>query len=116
MKYDPENELTEMELDELGKANFDAFLAYLDEKAAYLKQFTRPLESYHTKRFVAASAAMQGTHVTSEQLEAAKKIGRENFNKRMETESKASEKLGGDPKYKDPGIKNFKTHRSQWFD
>ena len=45
MKYDPENELTEMELDELGKANFDAFLTYLDEKAAYLKQFTRPLES-----------------------------------------------------------------------
>jgi hypothetical protein len=116
MKYDPENELTETELNELGKANFDAFLAYLDEKAAYLKQFTRPLESYHTKRFVAVSAAMQGTHATSEQLEAAKKIGRENFNKRMETESKASEKLGGDPKYKDPGIKNFKTHRSQWFD
>jgi hypothetical protein len=26
------------------------------------------------------------------------------------------EKLGGDPKYKDEGIKNFKTHRSQWFD
>jgi hypothetical protein len=65
---------------------------------------------------VAASAAIQGTHATSEQLEAAKKIGRENFNKRMEAESKASEKLGGDPKYKDPGIKNFKTHRSQWFD
>jgi hypothetical protein len=116
MKYDPENELTEMELDELGKANFDAFLTYLDEKAAYLKQFTRPLESYHTKRFVAASAAMQGTHATSEQLEAAKKIGRENFNKRMEKEAKAAEGLGGDPKYRDPGIKNFKTHRSQWFD
>ena len=116
MKYDPENELTEMELDELGKANFDAFLAYLDEKAAYLKQFTRPLESYHTKRFVSVSAAMQGTHATSEQLEAAKRIGKENFNKRMERENETAEQLGGDPKYRDPGIKNFKTHRSQWID
>jgi hypothetical protein len=116
MKYNPENELTELELDELGKVDFDAFLTYLDEKAAYLKQFTRPLESYHTKRFAGVGAAMEGRHVTNGELEAAKKIGRENFNKRMETESKASEKLGGDPKYKDPGIKNIKTHRSQWFD
>jgi hypothetical protein len=116
MKYNPENELTEMELDELGKANFDAFLAYLDEKAAYLKQFTRPLESYHTKRFANVGAAIEGRNVTNEELDAAKRIGRENFNKRMERENETAEQLGGDPKYRDPGIKNFKTHRSQWFD
>lgn len=116
MKYNPENELTELELDELGKTDFDAFLTYLDEKAAYLKQFTRPLETYHTKRFAGASAAMQGRALSDRELEAAKKIGRENFNKRMEIEAKTAEELGGDPKYKDPGIKNFKTHRSQWFD
>jgi len=26
------------------------------------------------------------------------------------------EKFGGDPKLRDGGIKNVKTHRSQWFD
>jgi hypothetical protein len=49
-------------------------------------------------------------------LEAAKKIGKDNFNARMEKEVEAARKLGGDPKYRDEGIKNFKTHRSQWFD
>jgi len=28
----------------------------------------------------------------------------------------AAEKLGGDPKFKDAGIKNVKTNRTQWFD
>ena len=28
----------------------------------------------------------------------------------------AAEKLGGDPKFKDSGIKNIKTNRTQWFD
>ena len=57
VKYDPNNPLSEEELDKLGKEDFDSFLEYLDSKAEYLKQFTKPLGQYHTKRFAAANAA-----------------------------------------------------------
>jgi len=113
MKYNPENELTEEQVTALPE---DQFFEYIDSKAAYLKQFTRPLETYHTKRFVGIGAAIEGRSVTKRELDAAKKIGKDNFNKRMEREAKASDELGGDPKYRDLGIKHFKTNRSQWFD
>ena len=113
MKYNPENELTEEQITALPE---DQFFEYIDSKAAYLKQFTRPLETYHTKRFVGIGAAIEGRNVSNRELEAAKKIGKDNFRKRMEREAKASDELGGDPKYRDLGIKHFKTNRSQWFD
>lgn len=113
MKYDPLNELTDIELSALDEKDF---FEYLDTKANHLKEFTRPLESYHTKRFASAGAVIEGRQLTTPELEAARKIGKDNFNKRMEKEAEAARKLGGDPKYKDDGIKNFKTHRSQWFD
>ena len=113
MKYNPESELTDEQVTALTE---DQFFEYIDSKAAYLKQFTRPLESYHTKRFVGIGAAIEGRDLTNEELEAAKKIGKDNFNKRMEREAKAAEQLGGDPKYRDLGIKHFKTNRTQWFD
>jgi hypothetical protein len=113
MKYNPENELTDEQVSALPE---NEFFEYIDTKAAYLKQFTRPLESYHTKRFAGIGAAIEGRNLTNEELEAAKKIGKENFNKRMEREAKAAEQLGGDPKYRDLGIKHFKTNRTQWFD
>ena len=113
MKYSPENELTEEQITALPE---DQFFEYIDSKAAYLKQFTRPLESYHTKRFVGIGAAIEGRELSNDELEAAKKIGKDNFKKRMEREAKAAEELGGDPKYRDLGIKHFKTNRSQWFD
>ena len=113
MKYNPENELTEEQVTALPE---DQFFEYIDSKAAYLKQFIRPLETYHTKRFVGIGAAIEGRNVTNRELEAAKKIGKDNFKKRMEREAKAAEQLGGDPKYRDLGIKHFKTNRSQWFD
>lgn len=113
MKYDPLNELTDIEVSALGEKDF---FEYLDTKANHLKQFTRPLEGYHTKRFASAGAVIEGRELTTNELEAAKKIGKDNFNKRMETEAKVVCKLGGDPKFKDEGIKNIKTHRSQWFD
>jgi len=113
MIYDPKNELTDAELSKLDEKDF---FEYLDTKAKYLKQFTRPLESYHTKRFAGIGEAIEGRDLTNDELEAAKKIGKENFNARMEKEAEAARKLGGDPKYRDEGIKNFKTHRSQWFD
>jgi hypothetical protein len=113
MKYNPENELTNEQVTALPE---DQFFEYIDSKAAYLKQFTRPLETYHTKRFAGVAAAVEGRALTDGELEAAKKIGKVNFQKRMEREAKAAEQLGGDPKYRDLGIKHFKTNRSQWFD
>jgi len=113
MKYNPENELTNEQITALPE---DQFFEYIDSKAAYLKQFTRPLESYHTKRFVGIGAAIEGRELSNGELEAAKKIGKDNFKKRMEREAKASDELGGDPKYRDLGIKHFKTNRSQWFE
>jgi hypothetical protein len=113
MKYNPENELTDEQVTALPE---DQFFEYIDSKAAYLKQFTRPLESYHTKRFAGVGAAIEGRTLTNEELEAARKIGKDNFNKRMEREAKTAEQLGGDPKYRDLGIKHFKTNRTQWFD
>ena len=80
MKYNPENELTEEQITALPE---DQFFEYIDSKAAYLKQFTRPLETYHTKRFVGIGAAIEGRNVSNRELEAAKKIGKDNFRKRM---------------------------------
>lgn len=113
MIYDPKNELTDTELSALDEKEF---FEYLDSKANHLKQFTRPLEGYHTKRFASIGAAIEGRELTNNELDTAKKIGKDNFNARMEREAEAARKLGGDPKYRDEGIKNIKTHRSQWFD
>ena len=54
--FDPQNELTEKQLDELGKENFDDFLSYLDQKAEHLKKFTKPLDTYHLKMYAGASS------------------------------------------------------------
>ena len=56
VKYDPNNPLSDEELDKLGKEDFDSFLEYLDSKSDYLKQFTKPLGTYHAKRFAADTA------------------------------------------------------------
>ena len=117
VKFDPNNELSDKELDTLAEKDFDMFLDYLDQKSEYLKQFTKPLSSYHTKRFASIAAATQGKQLTDEELKNAGEIGKEN-------ERKAAEKIAdrlaeyekNDPKYKDEGIKNIKTNRKQWFD
>ena len=95
MIYDPKNELTDTELSALDEKEF---FEYLDSKANHLKQFTRPLEGYHTKRFASIGAAIEGRELTNNELDTAKKIGKDNFNARMEREAEAARKLGGDPK------------------
>ena len=110
MKYNPENELTEAEISKLDE---DDFFEYIDSKAKYLKQFTRPLDTYHAKTFAALA---NGGELSTKELKTAKEIGREGDEAKWQEIQKMAEKLGGDPKYKDPGIKNVKTHRSQWFD
>lgn len=108
MIYDPNNELTDDQLEMLSE---DEFFEYLDTKAAHLKTKTRPLGQYHTKMFAALS---KGDEFTMEDLKLAKQIGKEGDDEVTETIIKATSKLGGDPKYN--SVKNVKTDRSQWFD
>jgi hypothetical protein len=61
MMYNPDNELTQEQLDELSEKDFDAFLAYIDSKANYLKQRTGPLNQYYSKRFAALDEAIRKT-------------------------------------------------------
>lgn len=110
MIYDPNNELND---DELKNLSEDDFLTYLDEKAAYLKKFTRPLGTYHTKHYAAFT---KGGSLTTEELKKAKDLGRIGDDERARNISEAASKLGEDPLYRDQTIKNIKTHRSQWFD
>lgn len=110
MKYDPQNPLTDSEVTSLSE---NEFFEYIDSKAAYLKQFTRPLGSYETKHFAAWT---KGDNLTTEELKKAKEIGKEGDYIYNESIRNAADKLGGDPKLKDPGIKNIKTNRNQWFD
>ena len=117
MKYDPNNPLTDNELDKLGKDDFDGFLEYLDGKTEHLKQFSKPLSSYHTKRFAALDKAQKGEKITDEELKYAEKVGKENEEKaKAKIADRLAEYEKNHPKYRDEGIKNIKTHRSQWFD
>ena len=110
MIYDPNNELSDIEMSALSE---NEFFEYLDLKAKHLKQFTRPLGSYETKHFAAWS---KGEALTDEELKKAKQMGAKGDLEYTESIRNAAEKLGGDPKFKDAGIKNVKTNRNQWFD
>ena len=117
MIYDPNNELTDEQLEKLGNEDFDSMLEYLDGQAEYLKKFTKPLSSYHTKRFAASAAKSGGKDITDEELKAAEKIGKKNEQEAFDIiKDRVAEYEKDNPKYKDEGIKNIKTHRSQWFD
>lgn len=115
MIYDPNNPLNEEELDKLGKEDFDKFLEYLDAKTEHLKQYTKPLSSYHTKRYASLSLAQQGKTITDEELKKANDIGRKN---ELEAEDKVNNKIWKEKEVEmlKKTVKNVKTDRSQWFD
>jgi len=116
MKYNPENPLTDEELDKLGNEDFDGFLEYLDGKSAHMKKFIKPLDTYHLKRFASMAATQHGKELTDDDLKKLSKMGKENeeigFDKEVHQEwiEKKNDML------KNTGVKNVKTHRSQWFD
>jgi hypothetical protein len=115
MIYDHENPLSEKELELLGEEDFDKFLDYIDQKAEHLKQFTKPLSSYHTKRYASLTSAQQGKTITDEELKKANEIGRKN---ELEAEDKVNNKLWKEKEVEmlKKTVKNVKTDRSQWFD
>ncbi len=105
-------ELSDAELESLSD---DELFDYLDRKAAHLREtnIVKPLGSYHTKHFAAFT---KGDALTTEELKVAKELGREGDEAYSESIRDAGRKQGGDPKLRDPGIKNIKTNRRQWFD
>jgi len=110
MKYNPNEELKDEQLKELSE---DDFFEYIDSKAAYLKQFTQPLGQYHAKQFASQT---KGAELTTKELKRAKELGRVGDDMRANSIREAAKELGDDPKYRDAGIKNIKTKRTQWFD
>jgi hypothetical protein len=73
--YNPNSELTANELNALDEKEF---FQYLDLKAKYLKQFTKPLSEHHTKHYSAMDAAISGREYTEEHYKTAKQIAKEN--------------------------------------
>jgi hypothetical protein len=110
MIYNPNNELSDEQMKELSEADF---FEYLDTKAAYLKQFTAPIGQYHAKQFAALT---KGEALTTEELKRAKELGKVGDDEKAKRISEAAARKGGDPKFRDSGIKNIKTNRTQWFD
>ena len=119
VEYDPNNPLSDEELDKLAEKDFELFLQYLDSKTAYLKQFAKPLDAYHLKRFAAqAKKDSTGETLSTEEIKKLQKQGEENTkmtDEELEQHEEWMEKRNEMLK-KTFGVKNFKTHRSQWFD
>lgn len=116
VKYDPNNELSQEEMDSLAEKDFDLFLDYLDQKTEYLKQFSKPLSSYYTKRFASLDKAMKGEKLTDEEFDKASKIGEENEREAIDKIVERNWKAEGEKVLKKNGVKNVKTRRDQWFD
>ena len=76
--YDPNNELSDKELDKLGKEDFDSFLEYLDSKSAHLRKNTKPLDEHHIKKFSAMDAQSRGESIDDTLIQKAKKIAKDN--------------------------------------
>ena len=119
VKFDPNNELSDKELDALAEKDFDMFLDYLDQKAEYLKKFTKPLDPYHLKRFAEQTKKeTKGESLTTEELRKLQKQGEENTrmsDEELEQHSEWMEKRNEMLK-ETFGVKNIKTRRDQWFD
>lgn len=111
MKYDPNNELTEEQMEALSE---DEFFEYLDTKAEYLKGFIKPLGEYHTKRYASLTASSMGRAMTDVEYKAARDIGKEGDRENQQKiVDKMIEKGWEEP---DKRVENVKTHRSQWFE
>jgi hypothetical protein len=108
MLYDPNNELTDEQMKGLSE---DDFFAYLDAKAAHLKQLSIPLDTYHIKRFTAIS---KNGVVTDEDMKRARKLGMESEIERAEKIKEAAKTIK--VKKPDLNVRGHKTNRRQWID
>lgn len=116
MKYNPNNPLNEEELNKLGEEDFDSFLEYLDSKAEYLKKFTKPLDTYHLKKFASLDASDKGESLNDDDLKKLNKLGKQNEEIGFDKEKHHKMIKTKNHILKSSGVKNVKTHRTQWFD
>jgi hypothetical protein len=94
MIYDPNNELTDEQMTHLSE---DEFFEYLDTKAEYLKQFSKPLPGYYIKRYAYTSAEVAGHKITDDEYEGLQKMSKEYNEKRNEwVLDKLKDKFGED--------------------
>ena len=64
LKYDPDNPLTDEQLDKIAAYDFDMFLEYLDSKTEYLKTKVRPLNTHELKKINFLDAASRGEEIS----------------------------------------------------
>jgi hypothetical protein len=81
MIYDPNKELTDEQLTQLSE---DDFLEYLDTKAEYLKQFSKPLPGYYLKRYAYTAAKVEGRDISDKEHNSLNKMSKEYNEKRNE--------------------------------
>jgi hypothetical protein len=67
--------------EELKQMTDDELFAYLDAKAAFMKEHTRPLSGYLTKRYASISSAVAGSEMDYDSVS---KIAKENESASME--------------------------------
>jgi hypothetical protein len=83
--------------EELKGMNDDELFEYLDAKAAYMKQYTRPLSAYKAKNFAANATAVQyqkeGTSKLDENFPSIEKINKQAEKDYEETLAKKSNKM-----------------------
>lgn len=70
MKYNPHLPLTEEEQNQLDD---ETLFRYLDSRVEYYKQYIRPLDTYHTKKFIVAT---KGGEITDADLKLVRELGR----------------------------------------
>lgn len=116
MLYNPNNPLSQEELDKLGNEDFDAFLEYLDQKSEYLKKFTKPLDSFHLKKFASMDASDKGNALNDDDIKKLNKLGRKNEEVSFDKENHKDWISKKNNILKNSGVKNLKTHRSQWYE
>ncbi len=104
----------ELSDEELGGLSDEQLFEYLDAKAKHLREthIVKPLGTYHTKHFAAFT---KGEALTTDELKKAKELGRAGDEAYSESIREAADKQGGDPKFKDPGIK-VKVRGGGWVD
>lgn len=111
MIFDPNNPLSDQQINKLSENDF---FAYLDSKSAYLKTISRPLSAYECKQFTSLNCKNTGQELTIEKIKSAEEIGKQNEQIMEQKIQDTMIKKGlQKPKLL---IKNHKTHRSQWFD
>jgi hypothetical protein len=105
--------------EELKSMNDDELFAYLDAKAAYMKQYKRPLSAYKAKNFAANATAVQyqkeGTSKLEDKFPSIEKINEQATKDYQETIAKKADKMvaGGqmDKKINGYDVDYYKTAR-----